>query len=46
MCIINNNQIRGVIRGTDEFGRLQIEHDKLIHLYELKEVKFNLRNEL
>ena len=43
---INNNQIRGVIRGTDEFGRLQIEHDKLIHLYELKEVKFNLRNEL
>ncbi len=41
-----NIRFSGIIRGTDEFGRLQIEHNQQINTYELKEVKFTLRNEL
>lgn len=40
-----NEQFTGIIRGTDNFGRLLIEENQEIKTYDLKEVKFTLRNE-
>ena len=42
----NNTFFNGIIRGTDAFGRLEIEEDDGIKTYDLKEIKFTLRNEL
>ena len=41
----NKDKFTGIIRGTDEFGRLQIEQNHQVKTYDLKEVKFILRNE-
>ena len=42
----NNTFFNGIIRGTDSFGRLEIEDVDGIKTYDLKEIKFTLRNEL
>ena len=42
----NNTLFKGTIRGTDAFGRLEIEEVDGIKTYDLKEIKFTLRNEL
>jgi BirA family biotin operon repressor/biotin-[acetyl-CoA-carboxylase] ligase len=42
----NNTFFKGIIRGTDAFGRLEIEENDGIKTYDLKEIKFTLRNEL
>ena len=41
-----NTFFKGIIRGTDAFGRLEIEDVDGIKTYDLKEIKFTLRNEL
>jgi BirA family biotin operon repressor/biotin-[acetyl-CoA-carboxylase] ligase len=43
---INNSFFKGIIRGTDAFGRLEIEDVDGVKTYDLKEIKFTLRNEL
>lgn len=40
-----NETFRGIIRGTDEYGRLVIEREQKLVAYDLKEIKFTLRNE-
>ena len=42
----SNGQIfNGSILGTDEYGRLLVEVNKEIKTFDLKEIKFSLRNE-
>ena len=36
---------QGIIRGTDEYGRLMLEKENNIHIYNLKEVSFIARND-
>jgi BirA family biotin operon repressor/biotin-[acetyl-CoA-carboxylase] ligase len=43
---VNNTFFKGIIRGTDAFGRLEIEDVDGIKTYDLKEIKFSLRSEL
>jgi BirA family biotin operon repressor/biotin-[acetyl-CoA-carboxylase] ligase len=43
---IKNSFFKGIIRGTDAFGRLEIEDVDGVKTYDLKEIKFTLRNEL
>ena len=40
----HNGSFQGIIKGTDEYGRLMIERDSNIELYSLKEVTFVKRN--
>ncbi len=42
----DNTLLQGIIRGTDAFGRLEVEVAGEIETYDLKEIKFTLRNEL
>jgi BirA family biotin operon repressor/biotin-[acetyl-CoA-carboxylase] ligase len=39
-----NGLFQGIIKGTDEYGRLMIERESKIHIYNLKEVSFIARN--
>ena len=40
----NGEKFMAILRGTAEFGRLQLERDNILYVYDLKEIKFNLRN--
>lgn len=42
----DNTLFQGIIRGTDAFGRLEVEENGRIQTYDLKELKFTLRNAL
>ena len=42
--IDEQGHFQGIIRGTDEYGRLMIERESKIHIYNLKEVSFIARN--
>lgn len=42
----NNLSFKGIIRGTDKYGKLLIEEEGQLKTYDLKEIKFMLRNEL
>ena len=39
-----NMNFQGTIKGTDEFGRLKVEIDNKVRLFDLKEITFLDRN--
>lgn len=39
-----NKNFQGIIKGADEFGRLKVEIDKKVRLFDLKEITFLDRN--